>query len=131
MNGHCRITAHRIHSHLACVRDAAAVSYLDPRPQDVENRFSEEKAFFDSATYAYYQTYLNTPFWGAGLTVTLKQAPVRVLAATNTSEHGIDAVMHSTSAIERYRRLFRPAKGRWPRSTSRSERIQRARRQRL
>ena len=38
------------------------VSYLDPRPQDVEYRFSEEKAFFDSATYAYYQTYLNTPF---------------------------------------------------------------------
>ena len=42
------------------------VSYLDPRPQDVEYRFSEEKALFDSATYAYYQTYLNTPVWAAG-----------------------------------------------------------------
>jgi hypothetical protein len=37
------------------------VSYLDPQPQEVEYRFSEEKASFDSATYAYYQTYLNTP----------------------------------------------------------------------
>ena len=36
------------------------VSYLDPQAQDVEYRFSEEKALFDSVTCAYYQTYLNT-----------------------------------------------------------------------
>ncbi len=82
------------------------VSYLDPQPQDVEYRFSEEKAFFDSATYAYYQTYLNAPVWAAGVTVTVKQGPARIVAATNTSEHGIDAKMPSTEAIERYRRLF-------------------------
>lgn len=82
------------------------VSYLDPRPQEVEYGFNEEKTLFDSATYAYYQTYLNTPVWAAGLTVTLKQAPARVVAATNTSERGIDAGMPSAEAIERYRRLF-------------------------
>lgn len=82
------------------------VSYLDPQPQDVEYRFSEEKALFDSATYAYYQTYLNTPVWAAGVTVTIKQAPARIVAATNTSEHGINAKMPSAEAIERYRRLF-------------------------
>lgn len=82
------------------------VSYLDPQPQDVEYRFSEEKALFDSATYAYYQTYLNTPVWAAGVTATVKQAPTRVVAATDTSERGIDAKMPSIEAIERYRRLF-------------------------
>ncbi len=82
------------------------VSYVDPQAQDVEYRFSEEKASFDSATYAYYQTYLNMPVWAAGITATVKQAPARVVAATNTSEHGIDAKMPSTEAIERYRRLF-------------------------
>ncbi len=82
------------------------VSYLDPQPQDVEYRFSEEKALFDSATYAYYQTWLNTPVWAAGITVTVKQPPACVVAATNTSEHGMDAKMPSAQAIERYRRLF-------------------------
>ncbi len=82
------------------------VSYLDPQPQDTEYRFSEEKTLFDSTTYAYYQTFLNTPVWAAGLTVTIKQAPARVVAATNTSEYGIDAEMPSDEAIERYRQLF-------------------------
>src|SRR4051795_12361327 len=49
------------------------VSYLDPQAQQVEYRFSGEKAFFDSATYAYYQTWLNTPVWAAGITATIKQ----------------------------------------------------------
>jgi hypothetical protein len=83
-----------------------AVSYLDPQEKGVEYRFSEEKPSFDSATYAYYQTYLNTPVWAAGITATIKQAPARVLAATDTSQHGIDAKMPSAEAIERYRRLF-------------------------
>jgi hypothetical protein len=82
------------------------VTYHDPQEKDVEYRFSEEKASFDSATYAYYQTYLNVPVWGAGVTTTVKQAPERVVAATNTSEDGIDAKMPSAEAIERYRRLF-------------------------
>ncbi|CAG0938736.1 hypothetical protein GALLN_00362 [Gallionellaceae bacterium] len=82
------------------------VSYLDPHLQDVEYRFSEEKPLFDSATYAYYQTWLNTPVWAAGVTATVKQAPARVVAATNTSEDGIDAKMPSAEAIEAYRRLF-------------------------
>lgn len=51
------------------------VSFLDPQPQEVEYRFSEEKPAFDSTTYAYYQTYLNTPVWAAGVTATVKHAP--------------------------------------------------------
>jgi hypothetical protein len=85
------------------------VSYLEPREQGVEYRFSEEKVSFDSATYVYYQTYLNAPVWGAGITVTLKKKPARVVAATNTSMRGIDAKLPSSQALERYRRLFATA----------------------
>jgi hypothetical protein len=82
------------------------VSYLDPREQGVEYRFSEEKVSFDTTTYVYCQTYLNAPVWGAGITVTLKQAPARVVGATNTSQQGVDAKLPSSAALERYRRLF-------------------------
>jgi len=85
------------------------VSYVDPRQQGVEYRFSEEKVSFDSATYVYCQTYLNAPVWGAGITVTLKQAPARVVAATDTGVQGIDAKLPSLQALERYRRLFATA----------------------
>jgi hypothetical protein len=87
-------------------------SYLDPREQGVEYRFSEEKASFDSVTYVYCQTYLNTPVWGAGITVTLKEKPARVVAATNTSVEGIDAKLPSSEALERYQRLFATAERR-------------------
>lgn len=86
-----------------------SVSYLDPQEKGVEYRFSEEKVLFDSATFAYCQTYLNTPVWVAGVSATIKQAPTRVVAATDTSEQGIDARMPSAEALERYRRLFATA----------------------
>jgi hypothetical protein len=82
------------------------VSYFNPQLQDIEYRFSEEKGSFDSATYAFYQTYLNTPVWVAGITTTLKQAPWRVISATDTSEEKIDAEMPSDEVLDRYRRLF-------------------------
>jgi len=82
------------------------MSYIDPQEKDVEYRFSEKKTFFDSTTYAYYQTYLNTPVWGAGITATVKDDPARVIAATNTSECDIDAKMPSAKDINRYRQLF-------------------------
>jgi hypothetical protein len=90
-----------------------SVSYVDPRQQGLEYRFSEEKVSFDSATYVYAQTYLNAPVWGAGITVTLKQArkqaPTRVVAATDTSQHGIDAKLPPSGDLDRYRRLLTTA----------------------
>jgi len=82
------------------------VSFGDPRKQEVAYRFSEEKTFFDSTTYAYYQTYLNTPIWAAGITITINHDPARVIAVTNTSERGIDAKLPTTKDINRYRQLF-------------------------
>src|SRR5690606_29856333 len=51
------------------------VSFLDPRQQSEEYRLSEEKRHFDAETFGFYQTYLNTPVWRAGLKVTVKQGP--------------------------------------------------------
>ncbi len=82
------------------------VSYLEPKEKGVEYRYDKMKTLFDSATYGYRQTYLNIPVWGAGITVTVKQAPTRVVSATNTSEYDVDASMPSAEAIEWYRQLF-------------------------
>ena len=82
------------------------VSYLAPQQQGIEFRLAEKKSMFDTTTYAYYQTYLNTPVWEAGITVTVSETPVGIVGATNTSERGVNAEMPSTEAIERYRQLF-------------------------
>ena len=82
------------------------VSYTDPQDTDVAYRLSAEKTVFDTTTYAYYQTFLNTPVWGAGITVTVKHDPERVIAATDTSARGIDAKRPTTKHLDRYRQLF-------------------------
>ena len=82
------------------------VSYLDPQPAGLEYRFGEEKPSFDTTTYAYAQTFLNVPVWGAGITTTLKQAPTRAIAATDSSAREVDAKMPSQHAIDRYGTLF-------------------------
>ncbi|MEX0317550.1 MAG: choice-of-anchor D domain-containing protein [Ruegeria sp.] len=81
-------------------------SFLDPDKREVEYRFSDEKTFFDTTTYVYRQTYLNTPVWSAGLTVTVKHDDGQVLSLTNTSETGIDAKLPPAKDINRYRKLF-------------------------
>ena len=88
-----------------------SVSYGEPRQQEIEYRFSEEKRSFDTITYTYYQTFLNTPVWSGGITVTIKQAPTegaRIVAATNTSEskESIDAELPPAAALAQYQKLF-------------------------
>lgn len=82
------------------------VSYLDPREQDEEYRLSEERRQFDSETFGFYQTYLNVPVWLAGMKVTVKQGPNRVVASEDTTQLGVDAKMPAAEAIARYRDLF-------------------------
>lgn len=72
----------------------------------VEFRLSDEKTFFDTTTYVYRQTFLNTPIWNAGLTVTVKDDAGRVLSLTNTSEDGVDVKLPPAKDLNRYRRLF-------------------------
>jgi hypothetical protein len=85
------------------------VTFLDPREQGEEYRLSEERRQFDSETLGFYQTYLNVPVWRAGLKVTVKQGPNRVIASEDTSQPGVDAKMPSAEKLERYRRLFAAA----------------------
>lgn len=82
------------------------VSYLDPRKQEEEYRLSEERRQFNSETYGFCQTYLNVPVWRAGLRVTVKQGPSRVIFSEDTTQCGVDARMPSAEIIERYRKVF-------------------------
>jgi zinc metalloprotease ZmpB len=85
------------------------VSFLNPREQGEEYRLSEERRQFDSETFGFYQTYLNVPVWRAGLKVTVKKGPNRVVGSEDTSQPAVDASMPSAEKIERYRRLFASA----------------------
>ncbi len=71
------------------------VSYLDPREQAEGYRLSHEKRMFDSEIFGFYQTYLNVPVWRAGLKVTIKQGPNRVVRSTDTTQLGVDAKLGS------------------------------------
>ena len=82
------------------------VTYLEPRAQDTEFRLSEEKTYFDSTTEGFYQTHLNVPVWGAGVAVTLKHNPTRVVSAVNTSLADVHAELPSGDAIERWRTVI-------------------------
>src|SRR5262245_27538554 len=59
------------------------VDYVNPRLQELQYRLSEEKLLFDSTTCVYWQTLHNVPIWNAGVTVTVKQDPTRVVASVD------------------------------------------------
>jgi hypothetical protein len=82
------------------------VTFLDPREQDEEYRLSEERHQFDSETFGFYQTFLNVPVWRAGLKVTVKQGPNRVIQSEDTTQLGVDAKLPSRRTIDRYRKVF-------------------------
>ena len=85
------------------------VSYTEPKEQEIEYRLSEEKQYFDSITFGFYQTFLNVPVWQAGLTVTLKSSPYRIISAVNTSQQGIDAELPIKEKIEQHKKMFNQA----------------------
>ena len=85
------------------------VEYLDPAERGTEYRVMEEKTFFDSTTEGFYQTHLNVPVWAAGLTVTVKHNPTRVVSAVDTSLQDLDPTMPPEDLIERWRGILRQA----------------------
>ena len=85
------------------------VDYENPRSQGVEYRLSEEKTLFDSTTYAYWQTYANVAVWDAGVTVTVKQNPSRVVASVDHSHTGVETTLPPERKIKLYQRLIRAA----------------------
>lgn len=85
------------------------VQYLKPLEQQIEYRLSEQKQVFDSTSLGFYQTYMNIPVWQAGLKVTIKHAPYRVIRSVNTSQDGIDAKLPSQRIFNPYINLFSQA----------------------
>ncbi|MFZ3360014.1 MAG: hypothetical protein WA177_14745, partial [Xanthobacteraceae bacterium] len=55
-----------------------------PTDADVEYRLEAEKRQFDLSTVVFHQTYLGLPIWEAGLSVTIKHRPLRVIGARST-----------------------------------------------
>jgi hypothetical protein len=85
------------------------VSFVDPKEQGVEYRFGEEKRLFDSSTIIFNQTYLNVPVWRAGIILTIKHNPNRIITVSDTREEGMDAPLPSPERIEAHRQLFAQA----------------------
>ncbi len=82
------------------------VSYINPMEQGVEYRLSEEKTFFDSTTFGFYQTYLNVPIWRTGLSVTMKHGPNRIAKMVNNSKYDVKGKLPKEELIERYKQFI-------------------------
>src|SRR5688572_30662299 len=77
------------------------VDYLNPEgDRDTEYRSDVEKTLFDATTEGFYQTHRNVPVWAAGLTVTVKHSPMRVVSAVDTSLEGLDAELPADEVID-------------------------------
>ncbi|MEW8615763.1 MAG: hypothetical protein AB2610_21610, partial [Candidatus Thiodiazotropha sp.] len=81
-------------------------THIEPKDSGPSFRLADEKTFFDTTTYVYAQTYLDTPVWGAGITATINDETGRILSIVNTSKTGIDAKLPPARDINRYRKLF-------------------------
>lgn len=91
------------------------VDYLSPEAdRDTEYRLNVEKTLFNMTTEGFYQTHRNTPVWAAGVTVTVKHNPMRVVGATNTALDGLEVELPSEEVIDRWRRLFAQAAAEQP-----------------
>ncbi|MCG8123367.1 MAG: hypothetical protein N0E55_05295, partial [Candidatus Thiodiazotropha taylori] len=81
-------------------------SHVEPKKNGSSFHLADKKSFFDTTTYVYDQTYLDTPVRGAGTSVTLNDETGQILSIVNTSMVGIDAELPAARDINRYRKLF-------------------------
>ena len=81
-------------------------THLDPRPLGMEYRLDEEIANFDAMTFGFDQTVMNTPVWGAGIKVTVKTGPNRVVASVNTSHDALEVTLPPEETIGRFKKIF-------------------------
>jgi zinc metalloprotease ZmpB len=79
------------------------VSFFEPREQSIEYRQSEEKNFFDSSTIGYFQTIHNVPVWRAGLSVTIKQNPNRVVSSVNNAQGDVELKLPDAKNIQAWK----------------------------
>jgi hypothetical protein len=77
-------------------------TYDEPRDEGAAYRILDEKRQFDSTTVAFAQTHLGVPVWRAGVTVTVKDDPTRVVESTSTTLPDVDAQLPPVQAVTRW-----------------------------
>ena len=81
-------------------------SYHAPRQCPEQFRLLDERHVFDSHMFFFAHTYLNIPVWNAGVKIIVKDAPVRVVSAVNTSRAGIKTCLPGAGDISSFKRGF-------------------------
>ncbi len=82
------------------------VSFVDPRPQDIEYQLHDVKRSFGSLTYCYYQTIHNVPVWDGGLTVEVKPNPLRVVSADHRGHPDLAVELPKPETIGRLKKAL-------------------------
>jgi hypothetical protein len=73
----------------------------DPTGAPVDYRFFREKSQFDVTTVAFDQTRFGLAVWEAGISVTMKHNPLRVIGARSTLHHKLDVKRPSATHVEK------------------------------
>src|SRR4029077_14364164 len=73
----------------------------DPTGAAVDYRFLREKSQFDVTTVAFDQTRFGLAVWEAGISVTMKHNPLRVIGARSTLHHKLDVKRPSATHVEK------------------------------
>jgi zinc metalloprotease ZmpB len=73
----------------------------DPTGAGVDYRFLREKSQFDVTTVAFDQTRFGLAVWEAGISVTMKHNPLRVIGARSTLHDKLDVKRPSETHVER------------------------------
>src|SRR5580704_8450706 len=77
----------------------------DPTGAPVDYRFLREKSQFDVTTVAFDQTRFGLAVWEAGISVTMKHNPLRVIGARSTLHHKLDVKRPSATHVERAKEI--------------------------
>jgi hypothetical protein len=77
----------------------------EPTADEVEYRFLSEKHQFDLTTVAFHQTCFGLPVWEAGLSITMKENPLRVVGAQSTLHPDVEVERPPAEAITRLKTL--------------------------
>jgi hypothetical protein len=81
-------------------------SFLDPRPQPIQYQLDDVKKFFNAATYCYYQTIHNVPVWHGGMTVTVKDNPLRITHSANYGHADLTVELPPDNVIKAARAML-------------------------
>jgi hypothetical protein len=77
----------------------------EPTTENVEYRLLSEKHQFDLTTVAFYQTHFGLPVWEAGLSITMKENPWRIIGAQTTRHPDPKIKRPSAQAVARSRAI--------------------------